>query len=57
MNDKGAILKRIKSEKLGYLEFAEKMHKLSTFKRKAINDKKKNYCQELLKKLREDVKH
>ena len=56
-NDRGAILKKIKSEKLGYLEYAEKMHKLSTHKRKAICDKKKNYCQELLKKLREDIKN
>jgi hypothetical protein len=40
-------------ERMDYLPYAEKMHKLSCDKRKAINDKKKNYCQELLKKLRD----
>ena len=39
---------------MDYLPYAEKMHKLSCGKRKAINDKKKNYCQELLKKLKMD---
>jgi len=56
-NEKGSIIKRIRNEKLAYLEYADKMHLLSSNKRKAINDKKKNYCQELLKKLREDIKN
>ena len=38
---------------MDYLPYAEKMHKLSCDKRKAINDKKRNYCQELLQKLRD----
>ena len=38
---------------MDYLPYAEKMHKLSCEKRKAINDKKKNYCKELLMKLKE----
>lgn len=42
-----------RNERMDYLPYAEKMHKLSCEKRKAINDKKKNYCQELLKKLRD----
>ena len=40
---------------MDYLPYAEKMHKLSCDKRKAINDKKKNYCKELLMKLKEKV--
>ena len=32
------------------------MHKLSSDKRKKISDKKKNYCQELLTKLKEERK-
>ncbi len=51
------MVKKIRNEKLAYLEFAQKMHQLSSNKRKAIIGKKKNYCQELLKKLREDIKN
>jgi hypothetical protein len=56
-NQKGDFVKKTRKEKLEYLEFAEKMHNLSCNKRKAIIGKKKNYCQDLLKKLRDDIKN
>jgi len=48
-------VKKERKESLNYYEFAEKMNFLSSQKRKALNDKKKNYCGELLKKLRSDL--
>ncbi len=53
--EKNGKHKRDRKEKLKYLEFAEKMNELSSQKRKILNDKKKNYCGELLKKLRSDL--
>jgi len=53
-DDKGRKSKK-RNERMDYLPYAEKMHKLSCDKRKAINDKKKNYCKELLMKLKEKV--
>jgi len=49
------LVKKIRHEALNYLEFADKMNFLSSHKRKAMSDKKKNYCGELLKKLRNEL--
>ena len=42
-------------ETMKYMEFAEQMNYLSSRKRKFLSDKKKNYCGELLKKLRVEL--
>ena len=55
-NAKGTIVKKEKKDFLKYLEFARKMNMLSTQKRKVICEKKKNYCNELIKNIKNDIK-
>jgi len=53
--DKNGQPVKERRESMKYCEFADQMNYLSSQKRKFLSDKKKNYCGEVLKKLRNDL--
>jgi hypothetical protein len=48
-DEKTGVSKKVKREKLNFMEYSDKMHKLSLNKRNEIMRKRKNYCEEVLK--------
>jgi hypothetical protein len=54
--DKNGLPSKERRETMKYMEFADQMNFLSSKKRKFLSDKKKNYCGEVLAKLRNELR-